>query len=704
MLRIVESSLVIWGFIWCTAAAVWAQELSLELVPRHTNQVEFDVLDGGEYRLMTLGRDPYVEFVLPASPALSGAAEMPVFAFEYFSADGIQSIEVRLRPERGDWVGPIDAGSLTKAEGWTEGALPLVEQGRELWSSGKAKILRIDFGMESGKTLRLRDVKVRGYTEQELALLEQAEERRASQLRIAKRWREYLSPAAFSSSVTEVVVLKDEVVVHGTVSESLLNENAGKLGLVELFPHELSVAEVSRSIVAKLDKKVLSKNNGIYEIRVPRFVDGNDRLHSRWQLVHQGEADNGNEVISAARYATDLKSLVNERLAPIEGLRNAKGLGGVSPLFGLDELGELGIRHVTLNVVVTDLIESHEIPNAESFEFGGRRWWLRSGRLAHVDQAARYAGEHGITVAAIILLPQRSKDILVHPESRSSGIYAMPNLAHAEAAKKYAAVLHLLASRYAGGEHGRIDHWIMHNEVDFGWVWTNMGEQPAELFMDHYVRSMRLAHQQASQFNPHAKVFISLTHHWNVPEDSRWRTYPPRALLEHLGRLSEVEGDFAWGVAYHPYPESLFDPRTWLDKRVTDDFETPLITMKNLGVLKRFLQQDRFLDADGKMRDVLLSEQGYHTSDYQEKAERLQGAALLYTWERLRETDFVLAYDYHRWVDAAEEGGLLLGLRRVGSRGNPAGEKKLGWSVYKAIGTEEEQRWRDQLEILYKDQ
>lgn len=692
---------VLWTVACCAAPAAWGDEFPLELVPKHTNQVEFQVLSDGEYRVETLGTDPYIEFILPPVP---DSAEMPILGFEYFTADGIQSLEIRLRPLRGGWEGPIDAGSLTKAEGWTNGTLPLVEQGRQLWSSGNADILRIDFGMEAGKSLRLRGVKVRSYTQQELRLLETAALRRATQQETVERWENYLSPNHFPSTLSVVIGSENNVIVRGTVGAGLQIDGIDKLGLTELLPHEVSVVEASRPIVATLDSTHFQTSNGSFEIQLPRFVAGYDRLQSRWQLVRAGPKNADNSVLSAAHYVTELKNPADNRLPPVPNLRNAKGLGGVSPIFGLEELSELGIRHITSNVVITNLIEDHEIPNAESFEFGGTRWWVRPGRLDHVDQATRFATEHGITVAAIILLPQKARDILIHPDSRSSGIYAMPNLTNATAAQKYAAVLHLLASRYAGGTNGRIDHWIMHNEVDFGWIWTNMGEQPMAVFMDHYVRSMRLAHQHASQFNPHAKVFISLTHHWNVPEDPRWRTYPPRAMLDHLAKLIRVEGDFEWGVAYHPYPENLFEPKTWLDTQTEDNFDTRLITMKNLDVLKRFLQQDRFRNSQGQLRDVLLSEQGYHTNDYETEAQRLQAAALLYTWEQLRKTDFVLAYDYHRWVDAAEEGGLLLGLRTVGTPQNPAGDKKLGWSVFRDIGTEEEGRWREQLEILYKNQ
>ena len=105
--------------------------------------------------------------------------------------------------------------------------------------------------------------------------------------------------------------------------------------------------------------------------------------------------------------------------------------------------------------------------------------------------------------------------------------------------------------RSAGNPFGRISNWILHNEIDYGWVWTNMGQQPMGLYLDHYLRSMRLVHTMARRYNPHARVFVSLTHHWTKELDPTWKTYAPKDILEWLSTANRVEGDFDWGVAYH---------------------------------------------------------------------------------------------------------------------------------------------------------
>ncbi|WP_226801818.1 DUF5722 domain-containing protein, partial [Alkalilimnicola sp. S0819] len=86
--------------------------------------------------------------------------------------------------------------------------------------------------------------------------------------------------------------------------------------------------------------------------------------------------------------------------------------------------------------------------------------------------------------------------LLQHPDMDPAGIYSMPNMTNPASVNCYAAALDFLASRYSrpDAKYGRINHWIMHNEVDAGWVWTNMGDKPASVFMDAYVKSMRMCY------------------------------------------------------------------------------------------------------------------------------------------------------------------------------------------------------------------
>lgn len=170
-------------------------------------------------------------------------------------------------------------------------------------------------------------------------------------------------------------------------------------------------------------------------------------------------------------------------------------------------------------------------------------------------------------------------------------------------------LLDFLASYFTTKEHGYIHHWIVHNEVDAAWVWTNCGKRGPDTMMDYYVKSMRMVHRTVRQYNPRARTLISLTHYWNKrnshgPPETM---YAPRELIDILVDHCRVEGDFEWGLAYHPYPNNLRNPQVWNDP-VEWSFNTDIISYKNLEVLVAYMKQPRFL-YHGKIRDIHLTEQ-----------------------------------------------------------------------------------------------
>ena len=132
-------------------------------------------------------------------------------------------------------------------------------------------------------------------------------------------------------------------------------------------------------------------------------------------------------------------------------------------------------------------------------------------------------------------------------------------------------------------------------------------------------------------------------------------------FIETLNTIVKSGGNFDWHVAFHPYPENLFDPRTWEDIDATRSFDTRKITFKNIEILPAFLHQARFLH-DGKPRRIILSEQGFHTPEGPD-GERDQAAAYAYAYYRVRHTNGIDAFILHRHVDHPGEGGLRLGLR-----------------------------------------
>jgi hypothetical protein len=637
--------------------------------------VETTVADNGEIRVRTDGEDPWILFSTIENPPPESSEHM--LAFEYFCPDGINGLEI--------FYGPpitagrsIAAGNLTKAESWMPAAIDLRGLSGGNWSNAFS-LMRLDFGRRTGVEIGVRHLKLRAPTLAERRSTAERERIREGKKAAATRITTYLEEDHPRSSIEKISVTADSILFEGVSADA-----ADTMFVVE--------AESWRSTdsiqIDDLNSFPAGRDaNGNVTVTVPRFSDGRDRLTSRWALATR--RSNTLKRITTFRYVDDFTAISRNELRRMIP-QSQKGMGGVWANEILDELVELGVHGVTLNLQIGSLIQIEPRKGWETFEYGGSVWHVNPHALDGVDRLTVFAENHGIVVSAIVLVPfggSTFQRLLVHPEANRAGHYAMPNLTSREGALVYEAAIALVAERYARIENsrGRISNWIVHNEVDYGWEWTNMGRQPTAVFLETYVRSMRIIDTITRSFNPHSRTFISLTHNWNVDADPGWKTYSPRTLLEDLAKWSQAEGDFPWGLAYHPYPQSLFKADAWNDTIPTDDFDTRMITPKNLAVLDRWMRRPD-MRYRGDLRGILLSEQGYHTPDYSPESQALQSRAFVYTWEKMLPLKSIETFHNHRWIDHPREGGLKLGIRTLPTAGHPYGEKKAAWETYRNLG------------------
>lgn len=237
----------------------------------------------------------------------------------------------------------------------------------------------------------------------------------------------------------------------------------------------------------------------------------------------------------------------------------------------------------------------------------------------------------------------------------------------------------------------------MHNEVDSGLEWTNMGPgKPVEVYMDAYVKSMRLCHNIVRRYDAHAWVMASHTHAWAVADNPK--TYATREMLEILNDYCRAEGDFRWGLAFHCYPHSLYEPKTWLDEKALYTDDTPIVTYKNLEVLDRWIRSPRNCYEGRLKRPLWLSENGTNSPSYSERDQCEQAAGFAWGWKKIAALDGIDAHVWHNWADHEKEYGLLIGLRKLPKEGR---EPKEVWHVYRAAGTpHEEEAFRKYLPVI----
>ena len=635
--------------------------------------------EGGGFVLNTTGPDPFV--LLRPLDAAALPAGATVLAFEYLCPQGVDDFTVYYGPPfAADRTAP--AGPLPKAEGWIPFAVDLTAASDGGWTPDLDR-LRLDFGRRAGVTVAVRNLRLRPKTGGELRSEAQRRAVREAKLRDEAAIAAYLA-AEFPSAIETVTVEPDAVRVVGRSDRP-----AALLELQPWTPATLHVGGDGVRVVAALPA-------GPFDLRLPRVEGGTDRVTSRWAVavkVAVAAGDGWDLRSPAASPATIAARHDLDRTVP----RSVKGLGGFTDRGPLSDLTKLGIHNVTLNVPLHLFVRLKPGPEGVPFEHAGRTWYASAAALRKYDALIEHATDRGIVVTAILLVRFSEAPFgrrLVHPEA-DAGHFAMPNVATAEGVAAFGAAVSLLSERYATPDdrHGRIANWIVGNEIDYGPQWTNMGEQPPLRYLDAYRRALRLVHDLTRRNDPHARAFVSLTHGWDVPPDPRWRVDSPKRMLETLAAFGRLEGDYEWGVAYHPYPENLLAPTPWADPSPTDADDTPLITTRNLPVLQRFLERPE-LRFRGAVRGVLLSEQGFHTPDDSTASEQTQAAAFLYTWDRLPTAPAVEAFHVHRWVDSLGEGPLRLGLRRLPSEPVPDGARKLAWWVYRDLGTPAAANWR----------
>ncbi len=368
----------------------------------------------------------------------------------------------------------------------------------------------------------------------------------------------------------------------------------------------------------------------------------------------------------------------------------------------VDDALALGVQHAALNLNLAQLVDLAGAPGSPAWTNDLRVFHFRPDYLGQMDRQVRSLSEAGAVVSIILLAYQSGQlpldALLLHPDySREcpNHLGAFNNRTP-EGRAWLTAAIQFLAERWSrpDRQYGRVANWIVGNEVNSHWFWANCGRVTLGQFADDYLQVMRLAQDAVHSQSANSRVYVSLEHHWNIryPGGDDHQAFPGREFLDYFAARARAGGDFAWHLAFHPYPENLFEPRTWKDiSATTNVLTTPRITFKNLELLPEYLRRSELL-FQGRPRRILLSEQGFHTPDGAD-GEAVQAAAYCYAVRKVAALPGIDAFILHRHVDHGQEGGLRLGLwSRDMASSNPAQpqRKKPIYEVFRAAGTSAE--------------
>lgn len=410
---------------------------------------------------------------------------------------------------------------------------------------------------------------------------------------------------------------------------------------------------------------------------------------AKWVDETKDSSVNPHAFLSSAANASSKSSKQNDstttasphqRPSPFATATSKKGLQVEIPEDAID----LGVKHAVFNLSLPSLVSLEPSPSSPSWEYQGQRYYFNESYLRRRDAEIKKLSDRGVLVYLVVLAGQsRSTEknrLILHPDydTEAPNRIGAFNCVTQEGRNQFVATLQFLANRWSHSDstNGKVVGYIIGNEVNSHWWWYNQGKVTLSEFTDSYVDTMRLACDAVGSQSEWARVYVSLDHHWTnrMAKSHPKQAFGSRPFLERFADIARRGGDFEWHVAFHPYPQSLFDPRFWRDSTAQLHFESPRVTFRNLEVLTAFMRQPA-MRFGGATRSIILSEQGFHTPSGPD-GENLQAAAYCYAYKKIESMEGIDAFILHRHVDHPREGGLRLGLRHYDDVKRKPGSKK----------------------------
>ena len=367
---------------------------------------------------------------------------------------------------------------------------------------------------------------------------------------------------------------------------------------------------------------------------------------------------------------------------------------GLSCIVDINDAKELGVNYCTENFSIGDLIDWSNPDPAVYVIVDGQKIGIKQQYVQSLDKRLKTLTDGGIKVMLVLLnqLPAVAdpNNPLVHPDTDIKnapyGLGAF-NVKTAQGLACYRAAIEFLADRYGRPDKkfGCIAGMIIGNELQVHWEYYNLGKADMAKVIESYAPAVRYAHAAARKYSRDIHIYISLTNTWMLNNDDPEMTFAGRPFVERFNEVIRAGGDFDWGVAFHPYPDRLSDPRFWLDKNAMMDFNSPKITFKNIEILPAFLKQKPYL-YNGKIRKLILSEQGFNTPNTPD-GEKIQAAAYACAYYKISRIPEISAFILHRHVDHPHELNLKLGVWTYDPNSAAPAEtplrKKYIWQVFK---------------------
>lgn len=478
-------------------------------------------------------------------------------------------------------------------------------------------------------------------------------------LTLYAKWTKEISPSAKAASLDYVKGTKANTI---TVSATVSNYVKSSDGYYYLVYVDSNSGKVKKT-VGKVKKPEKAKGKITFKLNIsghPEYAQGKFAIGIK-------KSKSAYSVISPKSYVSNPEKLSTNTAAYfVPGTK--KGIQATD----INELTDTKSKTVFFNLYISDLMRKDS--GVETYKYNGKTYHF-NGLYGYV-YLVQQCNAKGIQVTAQISIDRNAstQSFITGNSPYAETAYYGWNTDNSTTRQTMEAMFAYLGEKF-GKNNCYISNWILGNEVNSASGYYYVGNVSFSKFISMYSEAFRCLYNAVKSSRGSSKVFICLDNCWNQ-KNAFTICYSARSTLESFAaKISDVQKDVNWNLAYHAYNQPLSDSQFWSGANASmftsDANTTTFITMRNIQTLTDYVK-NRF----GSNTRIILSEQGF-SSTYGGQAN--QAAAIALAYYKAACNPMIDAFIIRSYKDEAHEvaQGLAMGLKDAN------GKKKTAYNVFK---------------------
>lgn len=478
-------------------------------------------------------------------------------------------------------------------------------------------------------------------------------------LTLYAKWTKEISPSAKAASLDYVKGTKVNTI---TVSATVSNYVKSSDGYYYLVYVDSNSGKVKKT-VGKVKKPEKAKGKITFKLNIsghPEYAQGKFAIGIR-------KSKSAYSVISPKSYVSNPEKLSTNTAAYfVPGTK--KGIQATD----INELTDTKSKTVFFNLYISDLMRKDS--GVETYKYNGKTYHF-NGLYGYV-YLVQQCNAKGIQVTAQISIDRNAstQSFITGNSPYAETAYYGWNTDNSTTRQTMEAMFAYLGEKF-GKNNCYISNWILGNEVNSASGYYYVGNVSFSKFISMYSEAFRCLYNAVKSSRGSSKVFICLDNCWNQ-KNAFTICYSARSTLESFAaKISDMQKDVNWNLAYHAYNQPLSDSQFWSGANASmftsDANTTTFITMRNIQTLTDYVK-NRF----GSNTRIILSEQGF-SSTYGGQAN--QAAAIALVYYKAACNPMIDAFIIRSYKDEAHEvaQGLAMGLKDAN------GKKKTAYNVFK---------------------